>query len=43
MRRSIAKFLARNDEIEEPNIDNIHTTDGASQGVHLLLTTLLTS
>ena len=42
VRRSIAKYIAKNDEIEEPHIDDIHTTDGASQGVHLMLSTLLT-
>lgn len=42
MRRSIAKFLAQSDEIPEPEIENIYTTDGASQGVHLLLNSMIT-
>ena len=42
VRKSIAKFISKNDDIPEPSIDNIYTTDGASQGVHLILNTLIT-
>lgn len=43
VRRSIAKFLVKEDQIPEPSIDNIYLTEGASQGVHLLLSSLITS
>ena len=42
VRRSIARFLAINDGISEPNIEHIYTTEGASQGVHVLLSSIIT-
>ena len=42
VRTSIANFLTKDDEIPQPDINHIYTTEGASQGVHLLLNSLIT-
>jgi aspartate/methionine/tyrosine aminotransferase len=41
VRESVSKFIARMDGVAEPRIDDIFLTEGASQGVHLLLSTLI--
>lgn len=42
MRRSVANYIAKHDEVDPPQIDKILLTEGASQGVHLILQALLT-
>lgn len=42
VRRSISNYIAKNDEVDPPAIDKILLTEGASQGVHLILQALLT-
>jgi alanine transaminase len=43
VRNSIANFIAKADNVAVPDLGNIFLTDGASQGVHLLLQTLITN
>lgn len=40
-RESVSKYIARMDNVAAPSIDDIFLTEGASQGVHLLLSTLI--
>jgi len=40
-RSNVAKYISRKDEVPEPPSENIILTDGASQGVHLLLNTMI--
>jgi alanine transaminase len=42
VRKSIAGFLAQDDGIEEPSLQHLFTTEGASQGVHMILSSLIT-
>ena len=42
VRKSIARFLAQDDGIEEPSLQHLFTTEGASQGVHMILSSLIT-
>lgn len=41
VRGSIARYIAKNDNVEEPSINNVFLTEGASQGVHIILQTLI--
>lgn len=41
VRESVSKYIARMDGVPEPRIEDIFLTEGASQGVHLLLNTLI--
>jgi alanine transaminase len=41
VRDSVCKYIAKMDGVKEPSIDDIFLTEGASQGVHLLLSTLI--
>lgn len=41
VRESVSKYIARMDGVPEPKIEDIFLTEGASQGVHLLLSTLI--
>lgn len=43
VRQNIASFIAREDGVEEPPIENIFLTEGASQGVHMLVSSIITS
>jgi alanine transaminase len=43
VRRSIARFIAQADAVPEPSVDDIMLTEGASQGVHLLINAMITS
>lgn len=37
----MARFIAKADSVPQPTIENIFLTDGASQGVHILFSTLI--
>lgn len=41
VRESVCKYIAKMDSVPEPRLDDIFLTEGASQGVHLLLSTLI--
>ena len=41
IRESVAKFIERSDQVPRPSINNIFLTEGASQGVHMLLKMLI--
>jgi aspartate/methionine/tyrosine aminotransferase len=41
IRESVCKYIARMDSVPEPTIEDIFLTEGASQGVHLLLSALI--
>jgi len=41
VRKSVARFISTHDSVEEPSIDDIFLTEGASQGVHLLFKALI--
>lgn len=41
IRKNVAKFIAKEDSVPEPPIENIFLTEGASQGVHLLFKALI--
>lgn len=43
VRESVARYIERVDGVAKPKIEEIFLTEGASQGVHLLLSTLLLS
>ena len=43
VRENVAKFINKNDNVPLPNVDNIILTEGASQGVHLILSTMITN
>ena len=43
VRESIAKFIEKSDNVPRPHINDVITTEGASQGVHLLINMLITS
>ena len=42
VRRTVANFLHEKDGVPLPDINNIFMTEGASQGVHLILNTIIT-
>ena len=42
VRNTVSKFLQQKDGIEAPDVNDIFMTEGASQGVHLLLNSLIT-
>ncbi|MCB1083236.1 MAG: aminotransferase class I/II-fold pyridoxal phosphate-dependent enzyme, partial [Simkania sp.] len=41
VRINVARFIAHQDSVPEPSIENIFLTEGASQGVHILLKALI--
>ena len=41
VRDSVCKYIARMDNVPEPSSDEIFLTEGASQGVHLLLNSII--
>jgi aspartate/methionine/tyrosine aminotransferase len=41
VRESVARYIAKVDSVAKPSIDEIFLTEGASQGVHLLFSTLI--
>lgn len=43
VRKTVANFIAREDGVEAPDINHIFMTEGASQGVHLLMNTMINS
>ena len=43
VRKTVANFIAREDEVEVPDIDHILITEGTSQAVHLLMNTMINS
>lgn len=42
IRENVGRFIAKNDNVPKPNVDDIILTEGASQGVHVLFNTLIT-
>jgi alanine transaminase len=42
IRSTISQYIAREDNVPPPEQDQIFLIDGASQGVHLLLETMIT-
>lgn len=43
VRKSIANYTAQHDGVTPPDINNIYLTEGASQGVHLIIQMLISS
>lgn len=43
VRKTVARFIAKDDNVPAPDINHIFMTEGASQGVHLLMSTIITS
>lgn len=43
VRKTVSKFIEREDDVSAPDINHIFMTEGASQGVHLLMNTMITS
>ena len=43
VRESVARFIAKSDSVPQPSIDDIILTEGASQAVHLIFSTLILS
>lgn len=43
VRESVANYIAKSDSVPKPTIENIFLTDGASQGVHILFSSLILS
>lgn len=43
VRDTVSKFIAKEDGVAPPPADHIFLTEGASQGVHMLLNTMITS
>lgn len=41
VRESVARFIAEQDGVPKPEIDNIFLTEGASQGVHMIIQMLI--
>ena len=41
IRENVAKFIAREDNVPQPSVDDIFLCEGASQGVHVLFNTLI--
>jgi aspartate/methionine/tyrosine aminotransferase len=41
VRESVARFIAKSDSVPQPSIDDIILTEGASQGVHLIFSTMI--
>lgn len=37
VRETVANFIARDDDVPAPSVEHIFLTDGASQGVHMIL------
>lgn len=37
VRETVANFIARDDDVPAPSAEHIFLTDGASQGVHMIL------
>lgn len=42
VRKTVSKFIAKEDGVEAPDINHIFMTEGASQGVHLLMNSMIT-
>lgn len=42
-RQTVAEFIARDDGVAAPNSDDIFLTEGASQGVHMILSSIIAS
>ena len=40
-RESVAKYIEKSDRVPRPSINDIFLTEGASQGVHMLLSMLI--
>lgn len=43
VRDTVCKFIAKDDDVPAPSPDQIFLTEGASQGVHLILNSMITS
>ena len=43
VRETIANYIAKDDNVPKPSTEEIFLTEGASQGVHLLLNSMITS
>lgn len=43
IRESVARYIAKVDKVPKPSINDIFLTEGASQGVHLIMSSLITS
>ncbi len=41
VRENVTRFIAKSDSVPQPSIDEIFLTEGASQGVHLIFSTLI--
>jgi alanine transaminase len=43
IRQTVSNFIAQTDNVAPPKIDNIFLTEGATQGVHLIIKTLISN
>ena len=43
VRETVANYIAKEDGVSAPSTDHIFLTEGASQGVHMILNTMITS
>jgi alanine transaminase len=42
VRESVTKYIEKSDEVPKPSVNDIILTEGASQGVHILVSMLIT-
>lgn len=43
VRKTVANFIAKEDGVKTPSADHIFLTEGASQGVHMIISSIVTS